>query len=60
MTDLKRTVDSWFAKAHLDLRTANLVLEAEPPLYEPAVFHCQQAAEKSIKGFLAFHKVRFN
>ncbi len=60
MADLKRTVDLWFSKAHLDLRTAKLVLEAEPPLFEPAVFHCQQAAEKAIKGYLAFNKVRFN
>jgi hypothetical protein len=26
-----------------------------PPLLEDALFHCQQAAEKSMKGFLASH-----
>ncbi len=30
-----------------------------PPLNEEAVFHCQQAAEKAIKGFLAWHGQAF-
>ena len=26
-----------------------------PPLPREALYHCQQAAEKALKGFLAFH-----
>jgi HEPN domain-containing protein len=43
------------AKAKIDLRGAELDLAAAPPLIEDALFHCQQAAEKSFKAFLAFH-----
>lgn len=49
----------WFEKAALDLKAAKL-LKTLPDAFEPSVFHCQQAAEKSIKGFLVFHKIRFN
>ncbi|MDI7267198.1 MAG: HEPN domain-containing protein, partial [Myxococcota bacterium] len=30
-------------------------LKATPPLLADVVFHCRQAAEKSLKGFLAWH-----
>lgn len=49
----------WFRKALNDLATARHVLLAEPPLTESAVFHCQQAAEKSIKGFLLWYDKPF-
>jgi HEPN domain-containing protein len=42
---------AWFQKAANDLRGADIDLAAEPPLVEDALFHCQQAVEKSIKGF---------
>ena len=45
----------WLTKAKLDLRGAEIDLIAKPPLLEDAVFHCQQAVEKSLKAFLAFH-----
>jgi HEPN domain-containing protein len=32
---------------------------AAPPLFDEAVFHCQQAAEKAPKGFLAFNGCSF-
>ena len=32
-----------------------LDLQAKPPLTADSVFHAQQAAEKSIKGFLSWH-----
>jgi len=46
---------AWFQKAANDLRGADIDLAATPPLIEDALFHCQQAAEKSMKGFLAAH-----
>jgi HEPN domain-containing protein len=48
-------VKSWLKKAADDLRGADLDLAATPPFLEDALFHCQQAAEKSMKGFLAAH-----
>lgn len=47
-TEAKR----WFAKADEDRRSAELMLTADPPLLDPAAYHCQQASEKLIKGLL--------
>jgi HEPN domain-containing protein len=43
---------AWFAKACNDLRAAEALMATSPPLFDEAVFHCQQAAEKALKGFL--------
>ena len=48
-------VRAWFAKAAQDLRSAEVDLAASPPIIEDALFHCQQAAEKAMKGFLTAH-----
>jgi HEPN domain-containing protein len=45
---------AWLQKARLDLRAAKLDLDADPALVEDALFHCQQAVEKSLKGFLTW------
>ena len=50
---------AWLKKAANDLRGALLDLEANPPLLEDAVFHCQQATEKTLKAFLTFHDIPF-
>ena len=42
----------WFAKSIEDLQVANLAMTANPPLVEPAAYHCQQTAEKLFKGLL--------
>lgn len=47
-TEAKR----WFAKANEDRRSAQLMLSDDPPLLDPAAYHCQQASEKLIKGLL--------
>lgn len=59
--DAARAADTraWFEKALQDLRAAEVDLKADPPLTEDTVFHCQQAAEKALKGFLAWHDVVF-
>jgi HEPN domain-containing protein len=48
-------VKAWLKKAADDLRGAEIDLAATPPLIEDALFHCQQACEKSLKGFLTCH-----
>lgn len=48
----------WFAKAREDLLVAKHLRPLEPAFFSGIVFHCQQSAEKSIKGFLTFHNIR--
>jgi HEPN domain-containing protein len=50
---------AWLKKAGIDLRAARIDLDADPPLLEDMVFHCQQAVEKSFKAFLTFHDQPF-
>lgn len=50
---------AWFSKASTDLKAAQHALRAQPPLRSDCAFHCQQAAEKAMKGFLAWHNVPF-
>jgi HEPN domain-containing protein len=45
----------WLHRAHADLRIARLALDDRPPLTSEALYHCQQAVEKALKGFLVFH-----
>jgi len=49
----------WLFKAAHDLRGAEIDLADNPPLLDDVMFHCQQAAEKSLKGFLTFHNRPF-
>lgn len=50
---------SWLVKAKRDLLSAGELADAKMPLLDTAAYHCQQAAEKAIKGFLLFHDIRF-
>lgn len=45
----------WLVRASSDARAAEHELRATPPLLDDIVFHCQQVAEKSLKGFLTWH-----
>lgn len=55
---LEVEVRSWLELAALDLETAVRLAE-DPDFGRVVVYHCQQAAEKAIKGFLTWHAVRF-
>ena len=57
--DLAAVVKRWFAKAQNDLRAIALVLPDPDCPYDVVCFHAQQAAEKYLKGLLAFHGVCF-
>jgi HEPN domain-containing protein len=50
---------AWFKKALIDIRAARLEVGVTPTLTTDIVFHAQQAAEKSLKGFLTFHAQAF-
>lgn len=46
----------WIWKAERDLEAARRLAEID--LGDVAVYHCQQCAEKAVKGFLAFRRQR--
>jgi len=50
-SDLAR---GWVLKAGSDLADARRTISGDGP-YDTACFHCQQAAEKFLKAFLAWH-----
>jgi HEPN domain-containing protein len=53
-------VRAWLSKAELDLKAAAHEVSApEEALWGDVVFHAQQAAEKALKAFLAWHDVPF-
>jgi len=53
-------VRAWLRKAELDLRAAaHEISAAESGLWSDVVFHAQQATEKALKAFLAWHDVPF-
>jgi len=61
---LRGLVDAWLTKASHDVRAAERLVPQAPergyePLYGAAAFHLQQAAEKTLKAFLASRGVRF-
>lgn len=49
----------WLAKARRDLAAASNLIVVSPPLPDVALFHAQQAAEKSWKAMLAWHGLPF-
>ncbi len=58
MDDAKaHEVLQWLLKAQNDLRSARRLVTDEPPILDTAAYHCQQAAEKSLKAFLALHDI---
>jgi HEPN domain-containing protein len=57
--DKAAAVRGWLSRTANDLRGAHIDLDAEPPLIEDALFHCQQAAEKTLKGYLTSHDKPF-
>lgn len=50
--ELWQEVLGWIGVAEHDRRIAELCLDAMPPEWEGAAYHCQQAAEKLLKGCL--------
>ncbi len=52
---LTKYVQDWLARADEDIKVAELALK-EGGLPNPICFHAQQAAEKYLKGFLAFYE----
>jgi HEPN domain-containing protein len=49
----------WLVIAASDLRAAQLLKQASPPLVDQALYQCQQCADKTLKAFLAWHETPF-
>jgi HEPN domain-containing protein len=49
-----QAVERWLRVAERDRNTVLACMASDPPLYDSAAFHCQQAVEKLLKGFLTF------
>jgi HEPN domain-containing protein len=45
-------VRDWLMRAGHDLRSSRILAAADDPPLDIAIYHCQQAAEKSIKAWL--------
>lgn len=49
---MKKTTREWVRKAEADLRGARELSLKIPPLHDLVCFHCQQGAEKYLKGLV--------
>lgn len=52
----REEVRQWLLKSQRDLAAAQVLMASETYLLDTAVYHCQQAAEKALKGYLAHQK----
>ena len=52
-------VRTWLIKAMSDLGSAKLLANGTETFYDTAIYHCQQAAEKTLKAFLVHHDIEF-
>lgn len=59
MNPIPDEVKAWLLKANSDLIAARILIERSSLVLGPAAFHCQQAAEKTLKAFLAWRSVSF-
>lgn len=48
----RELVRDWLTRASHDLQAARTLAAGEEPLLDTAIYHCQQAAEKAVKGWL--------
>lgn len=55
--EASKYVEGWFARGNDDLALVELILEKGTGSVNLACFHAQQAAEKYLKGFLAYHEL---
>lgn len=58
--DAKRSlVRKWMTKARRDLLSAKRLARGKEPYFDTAIYHCQQAVEKSVKGWLVYNDQGF-
>ena len=52
-------VRNWLKKARRDLLSARRLARGKDPYFDTAIYHCQQTAEKAVKGWLVYHDQSF-
>jgi HEPN domain-containing protein len=57
--EVRELASAWLTKAKLDLAVCDKLAEQDADLWEAVAFHCQQAAEKSLKAVFVWHQVEF-
>ena len=58
--DAKRSLTrNWIMKARRDLLSAKKLARGKDAYLDTAIYHCQQTAEKVIKGWLIYHDISF-
>ncbi len=55
--NLARLTRDWLTKAAHDLQNAHIVSATPDGPLDTAIYHCQQAAEKSLKGWLTWRGI---
>jgi HEPN domain-containing protein len=55
----RQLVQGWLIKARRDLSSAHVLAAQVEPLLDTAVYHCQQAGEKSVKAIPTFRDCEF-
>ncbi|NJN88050.1 MAG: HEPN domain-containing protein [Leptolyngbyaceae cyanobacterium SL_7_1] len=55
----QQEIRQWLIKSQRDLGAARVLLESDDVYPDIAAYHCQQAVEKAIKGYLTYHDVLF-
>ena len=58
-SERRREAARWLAVAREDVRVARACLSLDPPAEGVSAYHCQQAAEKLIKGLLVVASTPF-
>jgi HEPN domain-containing protein len=52
-------VRNWLKKARRDLLSARKLARGKEPYLDTAIYHCQQLAEKCVKGWLVYNDISF-
>jgi len=58
-SEKKALVKAWLDKAESDLGAARALILGPERYLDSGAYHCQQAAEKSLKATLTFHDIPF-
>ncbi len=56
---LAQLTREWLTKTGHDLQAARIIASAADGPLDTAIYHCQQAAEKTLKGWLTAHSAPF-
>jgi HEPN domain-containing protein len=59
ISEHEKSFMAWIEKADSDLQAAHVIFDADVLILDIVCFHCQQAVEKYLKGFLVVHEIDF-